>query len=183
MSILSQQNCHLTGVVKGICGPPKGMKMASVPQPLFMEASLSPLSPEWSMGLRPTQGDEKRLLSGTLSMKASPSPLSSRAQPRDPQFREPFLEMFFDRAYTDFLLRGTNRSHVCGFTESRMNSLIRQVRQEIRGSVVEVRCGSTSQDSRAAAPLLFHHAVLEARREPAPCPLDHRQRQRLRDQQ
>jgi hypothetical protein len=42
MSILSQQNCHPTGVVKGICGPPKGMKMASVPQPLFMEASLSP---------------------------------------------------------------------------------------------------------------------------------------------
>jgi hypothetical protein len=44
MSILSQQNCHPTGVVKGICGPPKGMKMASVPQPLFMEASLSALS-------------------------------------------------------------------------------------------------------------------------------------------
>ena len=85
------------------CGA-KGMKMASVQQPLSMEASPSPLSsrPEWSMGLRPTQGDEKRLLSGTLSMKASPFPLSSRAQPRDLQFREPFLEMFFDRAYPDF---------------------------------------------------------------------------------
>jgi hypothetical protein len=30
-------------------------------------------------------------------MEASPSPLSSRAQPRDLQFRGPFLEMFFDR--------------------------------------------------------------------------------------
>jgi hypothetical protein len=30
------------------------------------------------MGLRPTQGDEKRLLSKSLSMEAPPSPLSSR---------------------------------------------------------------------------------------------------------
>ena len=33
-----------------------------------------------------------------LIMEASPSPLSSRAQPRDLQFRGPFLEMFFDSA-------------------------------------------------------------------------------------
>jgi hypothetical protein len=31
-------------------------------------------------------------------MEAPPSPLSSRAQPRDLQFCGPFLEMFFDRA-------------------------------------------------------------------------------------
>jgi hypothetical protein len=31
-------------------------------------------------------------------MEASPSPLSSRAQPRDLQFSGPFVEMFFDRA-------------------------------------------------------------------------------------
>ena len=62
------------------------------------------------MGLRPTQGDEKRLLSGKpVSMEASPSPLSSRAQPRDLQFRGPFVEMFFDRAYPDFL-----QGRVCG---------------------------------------------------------------------
>jgi hypothetical protein len=60
------------------------------------------------MGLGPTQGDEKRLQSGSRlfsnrsSWKRSPSPLSSRAQPRDLQFRGPFLEMFFDRAYPDF---------------------------------------------------------------------------------
>jgi hypothetical protein len=29
-------------------------------------------------------------------MKPLPSPLSSRAQPRDLRFRGPFLEMFFD---------------------------------------------------------------------------------------
>jgi len=34
------------------------------------------------MGLRPTQGDEKRLLSSNRSsMEAPPSPLSSRAYP------------------------------------------------------------------------------------------------------
>jgi hypothetical protein len=33
-----------------------------------------------------------------LSMEASPFPLSSRAQPRDLQFRGPLLEMFFDSA-------------------------------------------------------------------------------------
>jgi hypothetical protein len=31
-------------------------------------------------------------------MEAPPSPLSSRAKPRDLQFRGPFLEMFFDGA-------------------------------------------------------------------------------------
>jgi len=36
-------------------------------------------------------------------MEALPSPLSSRAQPRDLQFYGPFLGMFFDRAYPDFL--------------------------------------------------------------------------------
>jgi hypothetical protein len=33
-----------------------------------------------------------------LSMEPSSLPLSSRAQPRDLQFRGPFLEMFFDRS-------------------------------------------------------------------------------------
>jgi hypothetical protein len=32
-----------------------------------------------------------------LSPEALPSPLSSRAKPRDLQFRGPFLGMFFDR--------------------------------------------------------------------------------------
>jgi hypothetical protein len=32
-----------------------------------------------------------------LSMKAPPSPLSSRAEPRDLRFGGPLLEMFFDR--------------------------------------------------------------------------------------
>jgi hypothetical protein len=36
-------------------------------------------------------------------------------QPRDLQFRGPFLEMFFDRAYPDFLLRGAGHGRVYGF--------------------------------------------------------------------
>jgi hypothetical protein len=35
------------------------------------------------------------------SMKAPPFPLSSRAKPRDLQFRGPFLETFFDRAIVE----------------------------------------------------------------------------------
>jgi hypothetical protein len=40
-----------------------------------------------------------------LFMGALPSTLSSRAKPRDLRFSGPFVEMFFDRAYPDFLLR------------------------------------------------------------------------------
>jgi hypothetical protein len=49
------------------------------------------------MGVQPAKRDEKTLsVQQPLSIEASPSPLSSRAQPRDLQFRGPFLEMFFD---------------------------------------------------------------------------------------
>jgi hypothetical protein len=44
------------------------------------------------MGQRPTQGDEKRLGQQPLFMKPSPFPLSSRAKPRDLQFRGSFLK-------------------------------------------------------------------------------------------
>jgi hypothetical protein len=45
------------------------------------------------MGLRPTLGDEKRLLSSNhFPLEGPPFPLSSRAQPRDLQFHGPFLE-------------------------------------------------------------------------------------------
>jgi hypothetical protein len=51
------------------------------------------------MGLRPTQGDGKTpFVQQPLSMEASPSPLSSRAKPRDLRFCGPLLEMFFERA-------------------------------------------------------------------------------------
>jgi hypothetical protein len=42
---------------------------------------------------------KKRLDPQPLSIGKSPSPLSSRAKPRDLQFRGPFLETFFDRAH------------------------------------------------------------------------------------
>jgi hypothetical protein len=51
------------------------------------------------MGLGPTQGDEKTpSLQQPLSTEPLTSPLSSRAKPRDLQFRGPFVEMFFDIA-------------------------------------------------------------------------------------
>jgi hypothetical protein len=50
------------------------------------------------MGLRPTQGNEKRLgpastLYGTVTLS-----LSSRPERRDLRFRRPLVDMFFDRA-------------------------------------------------------------------------------------
>jgi hypothetical protein len=50
------------------------------------------------MSLRPTQGDENAFHQKPLSIEGSPFPLSSRAKPRDLQFRGPFLETFVDRA-------------------------------------------------------------------------------------
>jgi hypothetical protein len=53
------------------------------------------------MGLRPTQGDEKRLLFSNYSHWKDRPPLChldrSVAQWRDLRFSGPFLEMFFDR--------------------------------------------------------------------------------------
>jgi hypothetical protein len=70
------------------------------------------------MGLRPTQGDEKRVLfSDSFCWKRRP-PLChldrSEAQWRDLRSSGPFLGMFFDRAYLDFLLRVASDVHVCG---------------------------------------------------------------------
>jgi hypothetical protein len=53
------------------------------------------------MGLRPTQGNEKRTgpastLYGTVTLS-----LSSRPERRDLRFRRPFMEMFFDRSVTE----------------------------------------------------------------------------------
>jgi hypothetical protein len=67
------------------------------------------------MGLRPTQGDENASVQLLPFMEPTPFPLSSRARPRDLQFRGPFLEMFFDRAYPDFLPHRTRNVHVCAF--------------------------------------------------------------------
>jgi hypothetical protein len=54
------------------------------------------------MGLRPTQGNKKRLgpastLYGTVTLS-----LSSRPERRDLRFRGPFAEMFFDRSVAEW---------------------------------------------------------------------------------
>jgi hypothetical protein len=69
----------------------------------FKKQQVPPLRFGGVIGLRPTQGDEKRLqVQQPLSMEASPSPLSSRAQPRDLQFSGPFVEMFFNRSEAEW---------------------------------------------------------------------------------
>jgi hypothetical protein len=70
------------------------------------------------MGLRPTQGNEKHSVRHPLSMEPSPFPCHpdrSVAERRDLRFRGPFVEMFFDRAYPDFLPRRTRKVHLCAF--------------------------------------------------------------------
>jgi hypothetical protein len=47
------------------------------------------------MAFRPAEAVKKRLVQQPLFIEPSPFPLSSRAKPRDLQFRGPFLEMFF----------------------------------------------------------------------------------------
>jgi hypothetical protein len=54
------------------------------------------------MGLRPTQRDENTFCQQLLPMEAPPSPLSSRAKPRDLRFSGPLVEMFFDRSVPEF---------------------------------------------------------------------------------
>ena len=56
--------------------------------------SLVVIRPECVMGLQPTQVDETPVVHQPIFMEGSPSPLSSREQPRDLQFSGPFLEMF-----------------------------------------------------------------------------------------
>ena len=73
------------------------------------------------MDLRQSQGDEKRFGSTTTFCGTVALSFVIRAKPRDLQSREPFVEMFFDRAYPDFLPRCTGRDHLSGFhKESRM---------------------------------------------------------------
>jgi hypothetical protein len=74
------------------------------------------------MDLRRGQGDEKALRSNNHFLSnGCPFLCHPEAKPRDLQFRGPFVEMFFDRAYPDFLRRCTGRDHLSGFhKENRM---------------------------------------------------------------
>jgi hypothetical protein len=61
-----------------------------------------------------------------LSKEPSPFPLSSRAKPRDLQFRGPFVEMFFDRSVAKWrdlrsplwVVGTTNLQSFCGWCSS-----------------------------------------------------------------
>jgi hypothetical protein len=76
------------------------------------------------MGLRPIQSDENVSVQQPLSMDLPPFPLSSRAKPRDLQFRGPPLEIrnspstrivISTGAHPDFLPRSAGHVRVCGF--------------------------------------------------------------------
>ena len=75
-----------------------GQKRWAQPHDRF-EALPAPLiSTAVFMACGPPKVLENAFCPEPLSMGTSPSPLSSRAKPRDLQFRGPFLEMFFDRS-------------------------------------------------------------------------------------
>ena len=72
------------------------------------------------MGLRLTEGMNNALCSATLSMDASPSPLSSRPKRRDLQFSGPCLEMFFRRSVPGFSAALETTARSAFIKESRM---------------------------------------------------------------
>jgi hypothetical protein len=66
------------------------------------------------MGLRTTQGDEKCVLSSNRSPWERLTPLCHPAQPRDLQFRGPFVEMFFEAAQWQQLFTGGGGTSMAG---------------------------------------------------------------------
>ena len=72
------------------------------------------------MGQRPTQGDENGFCSATTLPGSAALPfVISTGAPKERSgeicgVSGPFLEMFFDRAYPDILLRAASDVHVCG---------------------------------------------------------------------
>jgi len=65
------------------------------------------------MGLRPTQDEENTFVPATALYGSVALPFVIPSEARDLQFRGPFVEMFFDKAYPDLLPRGTRRIRVC----------------------------------------------------------------------
>jgi hypothetical protein len=98
------------------------------------------------MDLRPTQRDEKDPpIHGPdapidcSSWKRRPPLCHPERSEVDLQFSGPFLEMFFDRAYPDFLPRSPIKAHGCGSPQREPHASRQRHRpqQEIRGSGVE----------------------------------------------
>ena len=87
----------------------------------------------WASG--PPKAMKNASVQQQLSEEPSPFPLSSRAKPRDLRFRGPFVEMFFDRAYPDFLPRSAGQGRVCGFRQGKPQEdrQRHQTQPEIRG--------------------------------------------------
>jgi hypothetical protein len=82
------------------------------------------------MGLRPTQGDEKRLLSSNRSLWKRRPPLCHPERSRGICGSADLYWKCFSTERTRISYFAAPTAPTCGafFTESRMNSLIRQVR-------------------------------------------------------
>jgi hypothetical protein len=114
---MAQQNCSRPKD-SWACGPPKLMKNASVQQLRSMNRCPFPVIPRGCdfflisrkrgcLSTSPTAPPTALALGNGPLLSAALSFLSSRAKPRDLQFRGPFLDMFFDRAQRS--------GEICGF--------------------------------------------------------------------
>jgi hypothetical protein len=149
-----RQGPHKDRRLQRVCGNRKGLQLGLR---LLLETRNSILQQNCHLDRRshgpaaPPKQIKNASVQQRLSMEPLPFPLSSRAKPRDLQFRGPVLEMFFDRAYPDFLPRKTRN----------MDRQRQLIRQEIRGSVVERSAVSFLGFSRPLkAPALFCHPQL-----------------------
>src|ERR1700733_13866195 len=128
-------------------GPPKAMKSGSCSATTLNGSATLPfvMSTGGVMGLRPTQGMKSGSCSAnTVAGSAALPFVISTGAPKERSgeicgVSGPSLEMFFDRAYPDFLLRSTCQEHGSGFPlrKPHEDDQCHGSRQEIRRSVVE----------------------------------------------
>jgi hypothetical protein len=108
-----------------------------------MEAPLSPLSsracPDSLKAALERPACAVFCKENRMKIAASPTPTGNPGQPRDLQFYRPFLGMFFDRAYPDFLSRCTEENRGWAFRKEKRVKLAEATKfhKEIQGSEVE----------------------------------------------
>jgi hypothetical protein len=135
-----------TGGVMGL-RPTRAMKNGSCSATTVAGSAALPfvMSTGGVMGLRPTQGMKSGSCSAnTVAGSAALPFVISTGAPKERSgeicgVSGPSLEMFFDRAYPDFLLRSTCQEHGSGFPlrKPHEDDQCHGSRQEIRRSVVE----------------------------------------------
>jgi hypothetical protein len=98
---------HVSRKVRGTADPSASLGMtkerATVSKRVVAGpmSSSSPWMAQRQMAIPVEMSDENVTVQQPLFMRPLPFPLSSRAKPRDLQFRGPFVEMFFDRSVVE----------------------------------------------------------------------------------